>query len=50
MEALCNAAQTIYRGHDPLIQALAMHYHFASMHPFLDGNGRSARALETLML
>ena len=27
-----------------------MHYHFASMHPFLDGNGRSARALEALML
>jgi len=50
LEALCNAAQTIYRGHDPLIQALAMHYHFASMHPFLDGNGRSARALEALML
>ena len=30
--------------------ALALHYHFAAMHPFLDGNGRSARALEALML
>jgi len=36
--------------HDPLIQALALHYHFASIHPFLDGNGRTARALEALFL
>ena len=27
-----------------------MHYHLAAMHPFLDGNGRTARALEALML
>ena len=33
-----------------LRRALALHYHFAAMHPFLDGNGRSARALEALML
>jgi Fic family protein len=33
-----------------LIQALALHYHLAAMHPFLDGNGRSARALEAVML
>ena len=32
------------------MQALALHYHFAAMHPFLDGNGRTARALEALML
>lgn len=36
--------------HDRLIQALALHYHFAVMHPFLDGNGRTARAVEALML
>jgi hypothetical protein len=36
--------------HDQLIQALALHYHFAAIHPFLDGNGRTARALEALML
>ncbi|MDQ3253684.1 MAG: Fic family protein [Acidobacteriota bacterium] len=35
---------------DPLIQALALHYHFAAIHPFLDGNGRTARALEALLL
>ena len=35
---------------DPLIQALAVHYHVAAIHPFEDGNGRTARALEALLL
>lgn len=48
---LCdNAIAKEYKDHDLLIQALALHYHFAAMHPFLDGNGRTARAVETLML
>jgi Fic family protein len=47
---LCRAVQREFQAHDPLIQALALHYHFAAMHPFLDGNGRTARALEALML
>jgi Fic family protein len=47
---LVRAANQEFIGHDPLIQALALHYHFAAMHPFLDGNGRTARALEALML
>jgi len=47
---LAAAARTAFRAHDPLIQALALHYHFAAMHPFLDGNGRTARALEAIML
>jgi len=38
------------RAHDPLIGALAFHYHFAAIHPFLDGNGRTARAMEALLL
>lgn len=50
LEGLVDAARTVFREHDPLIQALALHYHFAAMHPFLDGNGRTARALEALML
>ena len=50
MQNLTAAVGTVFRGHDPLIQALALHYHFAAIHPFLDGNGRSARALEALML
>lgn len=48
--ALARAARTTFREHDPLIQALLLHYHFAAMHPFLDGNGRTARALEALLL
>ena len=44
------AAQKEYKKHDTLIQALALHYHFASIHPFYDGNGRTARAMEALLL
>ncbi len=47
---LCQSINKDFRDHDPLIQALSTHYHFAAMHPFLDGNGRTARALEALML
>lgn len=50
ISGLVRAAQTVFRDHDPLIQALALHYHFAAIHPFLDGNGRTARALEAIML
>ncbi len=39
-----------FREHDPLIQALAAHYHLAAMHAFQDGNGRVARAFESLLL
>jgi Fic family protein len=48
--ALANATQREFKDHDPLVQALGLHYHFAAMHPFLDGNGRTARALEALLL
>jgi len=47
---LCEAVQREFKGHDVLIQALALHYHFAAIHPFLDGNGRTARAVEALYL
>ncbi len=47
---LTRETATTFRRHDPLIQALALHYPFAAMHPFADGNGRTARALEALML
>lgn len=50
MQGLVAAFQGLYREHDPLIRALALHYHFAAMHPFLDGNGRTARALEAIIL
>jgi Fic family protein len=44
------ALETEFRAHDPLVQAIAAHYHIAAMHPFLDGNGRTARAVEAFML
>ena len=47
---LVRAINREYSEHDPLVQALAAHFHIASMHPFLDGNGRTARCLEALML
>ena len=46
----CESLDGEMRGHDPLVRALAAHYHFAAMHPFLDGNGRTARALEAFFL
>lgn len=48
--ALAQALSGEFREHDILVQALALHYHVGAMHPFLDGNGRTARALEALML
>lgn len=48
--SLCGALNQEFREHDPFIQALALHYHLGAMHPFQDGNGRTARALEALML
>ena len=47
---LARAFEEEFRAHDPLVQAIAAHYHIAAMHPFGDGNGRTARAVEALML
>lgn len=44
------AIQSDFKKHDPLIQAFAAHYHLAAIHPYQDGNGRTTRALEALML
>jgi len=35
---------------DPVIVAGVSHYEFVRIHPFVDGNGRTARALATLIL
>lgn len=35
---------------DEAIRAALVHYHFALIHPFRDGNGRTARAIEALLL
>jgi fido (protein-threonine AMPylation protein) len=50
LSGLVLAVRTVFREHDPLVQALALHYHLAAIHPYLDGNGRTARALEALVL
>ena len=49
-DALGAAIAEEFQQHDPIIQAMAAHYHIGAMHPFGDGNGRTARALEAFML
>ena len=49
-QQLIQAVQTNFLAHDELVQSLAFHYHIGAMHPFLDGNGRTARAVEALIL
>ena len=49
-DALGAAIAGEFQRHDPIIQAMAAHYHIGAMHPFGDGNGRTARALEAFML
>ena len=49
-DGLCDALTGEFLGHDPIIQGIATHYHIGAMHVFGDGNGRTARASEALML
>lgn len=49
-DSFCAAIAGEFHQHDRIIQAIATHYHVGSMHPFGDGNGRTARALEAFML
>jgi Fic family protein len=37
-------------GMDPVVRMAAAHYHFEAIHPFTDGNGRTGRILNVLML
>lgn len=47
LEALCRFANEEYEGDyiHPVIRAIALHFQLAYDHPFVDGNGRTARAL-----
>lgn len=36
--------------YDPIIRAVLSHFYLVSIHPFIDGNGRTSRALETYVL
>ena len=49
-DSLIKAINGGFRNNDPIIQAFAVHYHLGAMHPFGDGNGRTARALEAFMM
>ena len=42
---LTQTAQT-----NPVIRAISAHFYFISIHPFGDGNGRTARAIESYLL
>ena len=48
--ALCSSVAGEFKQHDSIIRAMAVHYHIGAMHPFGDGNGRTARATEAFML
>lgn len=41
---------TATRGDDPLVRGAMGHLNLAMIHPFRDGNGRMARALQTMVL
>ena len=50
--ALHSLEQYIHQPHDlpPLIRLALIHYQFEAIHPFLDGNGRVGRLLNSLLL
>ena len=48
--AWLNAPGTSILNADPIVKAIMAHYYLTEIHPFGDGNGRTARALEALIL
>ena len=45
-----NEKKTGFLTANPFVKAMMAHYYLTEIHPFVDGNGRTARALEALIL
>jgi len=45
-----NSDPKSFLGSNPIVKAIMTHYYLTEIHPFGDGNGRTARALEALVL
>ncbi len=45
-----NAKKIGYLSSNTFVKAMMAHYYLTEIHPFVDGNGRTARALEALIL
>jgi Fic family protein len=43
-------SREVIDGYGPLIRAILAHFYLISIHPFVDGNGRTSRALEACIL
>ena len=50
MDQLVGLFQTMTAKEVPVVQAAWLHHAFSQIHPFVDGNGRVARVLATLVL
>jgi Fic family protein len=49
-EALDDYYTKLDEGHNPFIEAVALHHNFERIHPFSDGNGRTGREIFNYML
>lgn len=49
-DLMASYATSIYKVGDPIIKAILAHYFFVTIHPYTDGNGRTARLLMNYLL
>ena len=49
LAGVLNALASSREAQSPLVRSFAFHYHVTSIHPFAEANGRTARALETIL-
>jgi Fic family protein len=50
MQQFINSLETLLSNSHPVEYAALAHLHFVLIHPFIDGNGRTARLLMNLVL